>query len=63
MNLRQFAHRTLLNRVEHMRLRRWRQSIGTRMAEDRIALKRIDRALKLPVRPDKWQERETDAAH
>lgn len=57
MNLRQFSRRTVLNRVEHMRLRRWRESLATRMVEDRTALKRIDRAMRLPVKPDKWEER------
>ena len=57
MNLRQFARRRVLNRIEHMRLRRWRESIATRMAEDRIALKRIDRVLSLPGKPDKWEDR------
>lgn len=58
MNLRQFSRRTVLNRIEHMRLRRWRESVATRMIEDQVALKRIDRILRLPVKPDKWEERD-----
>lgn len=56
MTLRQFARRTVLNRIEHMCLRRHQAILQRRIQEDRVALKRVERLFRLRVKADTWKE-------